>query len=89
MNELEKTEKAAKHVDALLGFYIHLVIFVLVNAVLLAVNWVASPDKWWVQWPFIGWGIGIVLHALLVFGSKPNFIANWRLRKIKQMRDRM
>jgi hypothetical protein len=92
MDEHEKTAKAAKQVEAMLGFYIHLVVFVLVMVLLFAVNWFATPDVWWVQWPFLGWGIGVLAHGLMVFGTgsgKPNFITNWRLRKIKELKDRM
>ena len=64
MNEHEKAAKAAQRVEAITGFYIHLVVFVLVMALLLAVNWLGTPDIWWVQWPFLGWGIGVLVHAL-------------------------
>jgi hypothetical protein len=89
MDEHEKAARAAKQVEALTGFYIHLIVFVLVIAVLLVVNWLATPDIWWVQWPFLGWGIGVVAHALVVYGSMPNFITRWQLRKIKELKDRM
>jgi hypothetical protein len=89
VNEHEKAAKAAQRVEAITGFYIHLVVFVLVMALLLAVNWLGTPDIWWVQWPFLGWGIGVLLHAFAVFGSMPNYIANWQLRKIKELKDKM
>lgn len=89
MNEHEKTAKAAKQVEALTGFYIHLVVFVLVMVVLLVANVLATPEVWWVQWPFLGWGIGVLAHALIVFGNMPNAITNWQLRKIKELKDRM
>ena len=89
MNEHEKAAKAARRVEAITGFYIHFIVFVLVMALLLAVNWFGTPDVWWVQWAFLGWGIGVLLHALAVFGSMPNYVANWQLRKIKELKDRM
>ena len=89
VNEHEKAAKAARQVEAITGFYIHFVVFMLVIASLFVVNWVATPDLWWVQWPFLGWGIGVVAHGLVVFGSMPNFITNWQLRKMKQLKDRM
>lgn len=89
MNEHEKAAKAAQHVDAIIGFYIHFAVFVLVIIALFVVNWLATPDVWWVQWPFLGWGMGVVGHALVVFGTTPNFIGNWRLHKIKELKDRM
>lgn len=51
----------------------------------MSINWIATPEVWWVQWPFLGWGIGVVAHALVVFGTAPTFISNWRLRKIKEV----
>jgi 2TM domain len=44
---------------------------------------------WWVQWPFLGWGLGVALHAWAVYGTTPNFIAKWQLRKIKELKDKM
>ena len=89
MDEHEKTAKAAKQVEAMTGFYIHLVIFVLVNAALLVVNWLTTPEVWWALWPLLGWGVGVVVHGLAVFGSMPNFVTRWQLRKIRQLKDRM
>jgi hypothetical protein len=89
MNEHEKAAKAARQVEALTGFYIHLAVFVLVMVVLLVANMLATPDVWWVQWPFLGWGIGVLVHALVVFRTMPNFIIKWQLRKIKELKDRM
>ena len=89
MNEHEKAARAAQKVEAITGFYIHLVVFVLVIALLVVVNWATDPEIWWVQWPFLGWGIGVLAHALAVFGTTPSFIVNWQLRKIKQLKDKM
>ena len=93
MNEHEKAAKAAQQVEALTGFYVHFFIFLLVIALLLAVNWFATPDVWWVQWVILGWGIGVLAHGLFVFGtssrSSGNWITRWQLRKIKELKDKM
>jgi hypothetical protein len=89
MDEHEKAAKAAKQVEALTGFYIHLVVFVLVNVALFIVNRLTTPEVWWALWPFLGWGVGVVAHGLAVFGNMPNFITRWQLRKIKELKDRM
>ena len=47
--------------------YTHLAIFVLVNAGLTTLNLVRNPDKLWFYWPLVGWGLGILLHAWIVF----------------------
>jgi 2TM domain len=85
MDEHERTVRAARQVDVRIGFYIHLLVFVLVCAGLVLVNWLTMPDIWWAQWPFLGWGIGVLGHALCAFGSAPNFISQWRLRKIRKL----
>ena len=45
-------------------FLIHLVVYVLVNAMLIAINFIYSPEAIWFFYPLIGWGIGISIHYL-------------------------
>jgi len=89
MDESEKLARAKQQVAAITGFYIHLIVFVLVMLLLLAINWVATPTIWWVQWPFLGWGIGILGHALAVFGQLPRAVANWQQRKVEELKNKM
>ena len=49
------------------GFYIHLTVFIVVNAVLFIID-AMSGTGWWVPWPILGWGIGVIAHGLAVFG---------------------
>jgi len=39
----------------------------LVNALLLGINLGTSTAHLWVKWPLMGWGIGILAHALVTF----------------------
>ena len=95
MDEHEKLERARQQVNALLGFYIHLVVFVATMALLLVINFAVyywANSVWWVQWPFLGWGIFVLAHALVVFRRRstgPGFIKRWRLRKIQELKNRM
>ena len=90
MNEHEKAAKAAQMVEAMTGFYIHLIVFVLVMVLLFVINWATLEDNvWWVIWPLLGWGLGVALHAFAVYGSTPQFVTNWQLRKIKELKDKM
>ena len=79
-----RLERAKKQVAAIKGFYIHLAVFALVLAGLLAIN-AAGGGSWWVQWVFLGWGIGVVAHALAVFGRAPRAVADWEEKKVKQL----
>ncbi|HHI30336.1 MAG TPA: 2TM domain-containing protein [Candidatus Methanoperedenaceae archaeon] len=45
-------------------FSVHLVAYVIVNAMLIAINFIYSPDDIWFFYPLIGWGIGISMHYL-------------------------
>ena len=82
MNDNTNLALANRQVTAIKGFYIHLAVFVLVMGLLLTIDATTGPS-WWVQWPFLGWGAGLLAHAFVVFGQPPGAIANWEGRKIE------
>ena len=60
--------KAAHHrAEAIQGLYIHLLVFVVINAGLFGINWFTRGDDggWWFYWLLI-WGVGVALHAGIV-----------------------
>jgi hypothetical protein len=59
--------KAKRVATAKLLFYIHLAVFFMVNALLLAINLATSATHLWFKWPLLGWGVGVLAHALLTF----------------------
>jgi hypothetical protein len=79
----ERLARARRRVVALKGFYIHLLVFALVVAVLAVVN-LATGRPWWVLWVVLGWGIGVLVHALTVFGQTSRAIAAWENRKMRE-----
>jgi 2TM domain len=79
----EKYLAAKAHVEAVKGFYIHLFVFCAVMIGLFAVDF-ANGVSWWVQWPFLGWGLGILGHAYLVFFPQALSTSGWEERKIKE-----
>jgi len=86
MNENDvKYQKAVKRVAALRGFYVHLVVYVVVNLILFLVNISASPNVLWFFWPLLGWGIAIVLHGLSVLGGGRLFGAEWEEKKVREI----
>ncbi len=50
-----------------MGVYVHLTVFVFVNAFLIFLNLTFSPAVLWFVFPLIGWGIGLTIHFLGVF----------------------
>ena len=64
---LEEYKKAYREIMAeeeKRDFRIHLVAYVLVNAMLIAFNLKYSPKVIWFFYPLLGWGIGITVHYL-------------------------
>lgn len=88
MDEHAKLARAKQRVEAITGFYIHLGVFIAVMTLLVFVDLLGDAD-WWAQWPFLGWGVGILAHWWAVFGRTPTVLANWQLRKIKELKDKM
>ena len=84
LTEAERRERAMRRVAAMKGFYIHLGIYLIVNAGLVVVDALTGAD-WWVQWVIFGWGIGIVAHALAVFGHGSKLVSDWEDRKMKDL----
>ena len=67
MENQEAYQRAKKRVEAKLGFYIHLAVYLVVNAALVIIDISASPGYNWSAWPLLGWGIGLFFHGMGVF----------------------
>ena len=80
----EKYLAAKTQVKALKGFYIHLAVFAGVMTGLLALDY-AGGGSWWVQWPLLGWGAGVLGHAYLVFSPRSATATTWEERKIQEV----
>jgi 2TM domain len=61
------------------GFRIHLVIYIAVNAFLVAVWWLTTQGFFWPVFPIGGWGIGVVANAWDAYG--PDHVTEERIRR--------
>ncbi len=59
---------AKKRVKAKKSFYTHLVIYLIVNAFLFAINMLTSPQHFWFVYPLLGWGVSVAIQFFTVFG---------------------
>ena len=75
--------RAKKRVENLKAFYIHLMVYILVNLMLFFINISSDSSKLWFLYPLGGWGIGIVIHGLTTFPFGI-FGKEWEERKIKE-----
>ena len=67
MNNQENQQTARKKAKAKVEFRIHLINYIAVNTLLAIINLTLTPGYIWFKWPLLGWGIGIILHALRVY----------------------
>ena len=79
--EEERYAQAKKRVQEVKGFYGNLTAYIVVNVFLMIINLLTSPEHLWFYWPMLGWGIGILAHAVSVFGIGKE----WEERKIKEL----
>ena len=91
--EEQKYLRAKKKIKSIKGFYVHLTVYILVNAFLLIAR-VLSGEGWRVFWEFnsystiLFWGIGIAFHAFGVFGMDFILGKSWEDKKIKELMDK-
>ncbi|PHS08121.1 MAG: histidine kinase [Kordia sp.] len=88
-SEEDRYNRAKKKVDKIKGFYTHAVVYVVVNIILLLMIYSGCDNdaEFWNFGSFftaIGWGIGLLVHGVSVFGKDMLFGANWEEQKMQQ-----
>lgn len=76
--------KASRRVKDLKEFYGNLTSYCIIIPFLAILNIVTAPGYLWFLWPALGWGVGIVFHAISVFGIGKS----WEERKIKELMEK-
>jgi hypothetical protein len=76
--------RARSHVEELKKFYGSLISYFFFIPFFILINYWTSWDFKWFWFPIIGWGIGLVIHALKVFVNDGSLGRNWEKRKIEQ-----
>lgn len=84
---------AYKKVKRIKGFYVHLIVYVLVNSYLVfnqcfESNSIGNLFELHTYSTAFFWGIGLVAHGLSVFGKDIFFGDNWEEKKIKEFMDK-
>ena len=64
LEEYKRAYREMRKEEEKRGFLVHLIVYILVNGMLIAVNLLYSPEVIWFFYPLIGWGIGISMHYL-------------------------
>lgn len=91
--------RAKKRVKAIKGFYVHFIVYVLVNIFLSGViifgllqsdyNLIDAFSNFGVYSTWVFWGIGMFFHWLGVFGFKSLGLGtDWEEKKIKELMEK-
>ena len=75
---------AFNHVRKLKGFYIHLTQYLIIIPALFALNIWQTIGYFWAVYPALGWGLGLLLHALVVFERFSPFGADWEKKQVEK-----
>jgi lysozyme family protein len=82
----EMLKRTQKRVKDLKGFYDHLIVFTIIHLIILgAVLYFNGSLKFFITFTFLGWGIGLLVHALFVFKWNPITSSQWEKRKIQEI----
>lgn len=97
LNEFDQADKLArakKQVKELKGFYVHLIIYILINIIITTTTVMArmnggeSFNEAFFNFASfstaIFWGIGLAFHAAKVFNYNPFFSKDWEERQIRK-----
>lgn len=78
---------ARKRAGAKLGWYLHAVVFTLVNLALFGMSNYGMGQRPWSVFPLLGWGLGLALHGISVFVLGAG--SNLRERMVQKERKRL
>ncbi|MFB9120603.1 2TM domain-containing protein [Bergeyella porcorum] len=81
-------KEARERVKKLKSFYRHLMMYVIVNVFLVALNLYQNPDNLWCLWVIFSWGFGLAMNAISVFVPELLFGKDWEERKTKELMDK-
>lgn len=90
-------KRAKRRVAALRGFYMHLLVYLIING-FFSLNVVAISFFEGFTWTdtienfsffslWFFWGIGLLFHGIGVFNLNPFFSKDWEARKIQKIMD--
>ncbi len=76
---------ARKRAGAKMGWYIHALIYICVNIGLAVLSGLSGRN--WAIFPALGWGLGLLIHGMVVFVAMPG--GNLRERLVAQELERL
>lgn len=86
----EKLKKAKKQVSEIKDFYVHLLIYIIVNLGLVIIYFIPGSsdekdDGFWPIYTILGWGIGLIIHGLSVFVFDGSMFSGWEEKEVQKI----
>ena len=75
---------AMLQVKRIKAFYHHAFQYLVVVLVLALINITLTPERKWVLFVALGWGIGLLLHGLKAFDRIPYLNGDWERREVEK-----
>ncbi len=93
-NPDERYNLAYKQVKRIKGFYVHALVYLLVNIFIIVSSYMKGEigSETFFEWETFAtalfWGIGLLAHGLSVFGRNLFFGQNWEEKKIQEFMEK-
>jgi len=81
--EDQRYQKAKARVEALKGFYGNALAYCIVIPLMAVLNYSTTSFPW-VIFPALGWGFGLLMHGMEVYGYNPVLGKRWEERKMRK-----
>ncbi|WP_458404495.1 2TM domain-containing protein [Methanobrevibacter sp.] len=83
-------EIAEKRVERKIKFKRNLYSYIFVNIILAVINFIFTPEYWWVLWVMFFWGIGVLINFLNAYVLFEKFDSEeYRERKIQEEMEKL
>lgn len=80
-------DRVRKQIDEERGFYKHAFVYIVIIGTLWLLDWWAGGG-YSAYWATFGWGIGLLLHGVSVFGFGLALGRDWEERRYRKLMDR-
>lgn len=75
---------AFKRAERVRDFYLHLVMYLVINSGCIIINLIFSPGYLWFFGTLLFWGLGLIMHGIRVFVFDKYFNAHWERAKVEK-----
>jgi 2TM domain len=87
-DDQERYRRERRRVRQIRAFYLHFPLFMIVNIILHLINFLATARTYWVFWPPLGWGVGLLARGLATYRWMPSVGKEWEEQKIRELVDK-